>query len=166
MKTLFQLALISFIGFTILSGCSKKDDDNSTPDNNSTPTGNSMNCKVDGNAWSASLAVVATNTGGVLTVTGSDSNGKQCQVIIFSPSGTGSYELGNTMTNQSNGRWTGSPDPMDTYSTMLGQGAETVEITELTATNVKGTFSFTAKNSASTEVSITEGSFSSTFSSK
>lgn len=162
MKTMTKLILIAFLATSILAGCSK-DDDETEPENN-TPTGNSLTCKVDGTAWNASLAVVATNTGGVLTVTGSDSNSGQCQIILFNPTGTGSYTLGGGMTNQSNGRWTEGVGQEDTYTTMLGQGSGSVEITELSDTKVKGTFSFTAKNSAGTDVSITEGSFTSTFS--
>jgi hypothetical protein len=162
MKAITKLILIAFMATALLAGCSK-DDDETEPENNN-PAGNTLTCTVNGTAWNASLAVVATNTGGVLTVTGSDSNAGQCQVIIFNPSGAGTYPLGGNLTNQSNGRWTQGTGQEDTYTTMLGQGQGTVEITELSDTKVKGTFSFTAKNSAGTEVTITEGSFSSTFS--
>jgi len=162
MKAITKLFFITILGAAVISGCNKKDDENAEPDNN-TSTG-TFTCKVNGTSWTASLAVVATNSGGVLTVTGSDSNAGQCQVIISNPSGTGTYALGGSMTNQSNGRWTQGTGQEDTFTTMLGQGSGSVEITELSDTKVKGNFSFTAKNSAGTDVSITEGSFTSTFS--
>lgn len=163
MKTLAKFLFISFLAVSLLSGCSKKEDDNTEPENNNTAAG-SLSCKVAGTAWTASLAVVATNSGGVLTVTGSDSNAKQCQVIVYNPDGTGTYTLGGSMTNPSTGRWTESLDPnTGTYTTSMGLGTGTVEITELTDTSIKGTFSFTAKNLEQTDISITEGSFNANF---
>ena len=161
MKVLSKMILIAFMATALLTACSK-DDDNTDPENNN-PTTSTLTLKADGTAWSASLAVVATNESGVLTVTGSDSNAHQAQVIIYNPSGTGTYTLGGAITNQSNGRWTVGLGQNDTYTTMVGQGEGTVEITELTSTGVKGTFSFTAKNGAGTQVSITEGSFNASF---
>ncbi|MEZ5084064.1 MAG: DUF6252 family protein [Bacteroidales bacterium] len=133
--------------------------ENNEQNNNQTPTNGAMTCKVNGTSWTASLAVVATDENGLLTVTGSDSNAHQCQVSVFNHTGTGTYSLGGSITNPNLGRWTEGLSQNDTYSTMVGLGSGTLEITELTATNVKGTFSFTAKNGAGTEVSVTEGSF-------
>lgn len=51
-----------------------------------------------------------------------------------------------------------------TYSTQGGFGTGTVEITDYTADEeVKGTFSFTAKNMDGTEVSVTKGEFTAAF---
>jgi len=141
-----------------MMGCKKDDEENNDNPNNNNPVG-SMSLKVDGTSWTASLAVVATNSGGLVTVTGSDSNAHQAQVTIYNVSGTGTYQLGGSMTNPNMGRWTAGVNPEQTYTTSLGLGSGTVEITELTDTNVAGTFSFTAKNSNGDEVSITEGSF-------
>jgi len=163
MKTLGKFLLISLLGVVILSGCSKNDDDDNNQNNNN-PTTGALNCKVDGNDWTASLAVVASNSGGLVTITGSDSNSKQCQVAIYNVSGTGTYQIGGRMTNPNTGRWTEGLGQNDTYMTQLGLGSGTVEITELTATGVKGTFSFTAKNGEGTEVSLTIGSSNATFS--
>lgn len=163
MKAITKMILIAFVATAVLTGCSKDDDETNEPENNN-PTTGAMTLKADGADWSASLAVVASNEGGVLTVTGSDSNAHQAQVIIYNASGTGTYTLGGSITNQSNGRWTVGLGQNDTYTTMVGQGQGTVEITEISDTGVKGTFSFTAKNGAGTEVSITEGSFNSSFS--
>lgn len=163
MKTMKSL-LIAALSFSLLFMSCSKDKDETNPDN-STTQGNSLTCKVDGNAWTASLAVVATNSGGVLTVTGSDSNAGQCQITLMNVKGTGTYELGGSATNPNTGRWTQGLDPNnDTFTTMMGIGSGSVEITELTSSKVSGTFSFTAKNMNSQGVSITDGSFSSDFS--
>jgi hypothetical protein len=161
MRPRFLFIFILSIGVA-LTACKKDDGDDDTGNGGNTPTPGqgTMTCKVDGNDWSASLAVVATNSNGVFTVTGSDANAKQCQVTVMNVNGPGTYELGGSMTNPNTGRWTASTDPADTYSSMLGQGSGTVEITTLTTTKAEGTFSFTAKNTAQQQVSITSGSFS------
>jgi hypothetical protein len=165
MKAKYLLVLIMTIGVVMVS-C-KKDDDDDDNNGNSGTTPNTgqgtMTLKVDGVDWSATLAVQATNSNGVLTVAGSDSNAQQCQVTIMNASGTGTYQLGGTPTNPNSGRWTKGTGQNDTYTTMLGIGSGTVTITELTANSVKGTFEFTAKNTPQEEVSITDGSFSATF---
>ena len=160
MKARLMLLFLLSVG-VVLTSCKKDDEDDDNPGGNTpAPTQGTMTCKVDGADWSASLAVVATNSGGVFTVTGSDGSAKQCQVTLMNVNGPGTYQIGGSMTNPNAGRWTASTDPADTYSSMLGQGSGTVEITVLTATKTEGTFSFTAKNTAQTTVSITEGSFS------
>jgi len=160
MKTRLLLFLLLSVG-VVLTSCKKDDDEENNPGGSTpTPTQGTMNCKVDGTDWSASLAVVATNSNGVFTVTGSDANAMQCQVTLMNVNGPGTYQIGGSMTNPNSGRWTASTDPADTYSSMLGQGSGTVEITVLTDTKTEGTFSFTAKNTAQTTVSVTQGSFS------
>lgn len=159
MKATLNLIPVIFAALIVFTSCSKDDDEGENNNNNPNPTTGAMTCKVNGTAWTATLAVVATNANGLLTVTGSDSNAHQCQATVFNHTGVGSYPLGGSMTNPNTGRWTEGLGQNDTYSTMLGLGTGTIEITEITATNVKGTFSFTAKNGAGTEVSITEGSF-------
>ena len=146
------------------SSCSKDDDEDGNGDDNPNPpaTG-SMTCKVDGADWTAGLAVVATKNGTLVTVTGNDSNAKQLQLILYNLAGTGTVDLGGTPTNQNAGRWTAGIGQNDTYTTQLGVGSGTVEVTELTDTSIKGTFQFTAKNPAGTEVAVTDGSFTATF---
>lgn len=160
MKTRFAFMIILSLGI-VMTACKKDEGEDDNPGGNTpTPTQGTLACKVDGADWSASLAVVATNSGGVFTVTGSDSQAKQCQVSIMNINGPGTYQIGGGLTNPNAGRWTASTDPADTYSTMLGMGTGTVEITVLTATHAEGTFSFTAKNTAQQEIGITSGSFS------
>lgn len=138
----------------VVASCDKNDDDN----NNG--TGGSMSARVDGTSWTASLAVAAANTNGVLSVTGSGSDGTQCNITLYNIPGTGTYTVGGDPSNANTGRWTGSINAVDTYTTMVGQGTGTVEITELTASKVSGSFSFTAKNTLQNQVSVTQGTFS------
>ncbi len=138
-----------------MTSCNKEDDD----DNNNAGNG-SMSLKHDGSSWSANVAVQGVNTNGVLSVSGSDASANQCNITLYNIPGTGTYQLGGTMTNTNSGRWTQGLGTNDTYTTMLGQGTGTCVITELTASKVSGTFEFTAKNTLGATVTITEGSFS------
>lgn len=153
MKTLTK-SLIAFliIGMAFTS-CKKDDDDNGAGSG-------TLKATIDGTAWTASLAVVANNNSGLITITGSDSGGKQLQLIVHGVSATGTFNLGGSMTNQNHGRWTAAPAADQSYTNMMGLGSGTVEFTELTASGAKGTFSFTAKNTDGVEVKVTNGSFS------
>jgi hypothetical protein len=159
MRTRIIFLFLLSLGLT-LSSCKKDDDGDDGGNNNPVPGQGTMTLKVDGTAWSASLAVVASNSGGVLAVTGSDSQAKQCGISMMNVNGPGTYELGGSLTNPNMGRWTAGLNTEDTYTTSVGLGSGTCTITSLTATHVEGTFEFTAKNTAQLEVVITEGSFS------
>lgn len=154
--TVFYLFMIAFA--MTFTSCSKDDDGG--------PVGSAGNLtlKADGQDWSASLTVQAVNSNGVISVTGSDSNAKQCNITLVNISSTGTYTLGGSMTAENSGRWTAGLATTDTYSTFLGQGSGTCTITELTSGKVSGTFEFTAKNTSGVMVTISEGSFSANFS--
>lgn len=154
MKQFKLLTVLTMIMAIAVMGCDKDDDKNGVGGSAG------LECTVDGTAWKATLTTVATYDGGLLTVTGSDSGGKQCQIVIHDATAPGSFTLGTTMNNQNYGRWTAGIQPEQSYINMLGQGGGTVEITELTASGAKGTFEFTAKNTEGDEVTITNGSFS------
>ena len=145
----------------VLVSCSK-DDDSDDPVNDS-PSGNTLTAKIDGAEWVASLAVVASSDPIVVSITGSDSNAAQLMFSINNPAGAGTYTLGGSLTNPNLGRWTQGVGQNDTYTTLLGQGAGTVTITEFSETGFKGTFEFTARNGIQTEVSISDGEFNATF---
>ena len=162
MISINKILLLLGLTFFLFASCSKEeDDDKADSGNNQQSPNGEMTCKVDGTNWSATLAVVATldESAGIATVTGSDGSSKQCQVTINGFAGTGTYDLGGTLTNPNMGRWTASASLTDTYTTTLGQGSGSVKVTEVTDTSIKGTFSFTAKNSNGEEVSLTEGEF-------
>lgn len=151
-KTTFVLILL-VAGVIGMTSCKKEDSGDGSG------AGGTMTLKIDGSSWSASLKVAASYSGGVLSVTGSDSNAKQCNITLTNISGTGTFDIGGSMTNPNSGRWTQGLGTNDTYMTQLGLGSGTCTITELSATQVKGTFSFTAKNTPGIMVTITEGSF-------
>lgn len=136
-----------------LMSCNKDDD------NNNSGFGGSLSLKHDGTSWSANVAVSAVNTNGVLSITGSDGNSNQCNITLYNTPGTGTFDLGVSMSNPNTGRWTQGLGINDTYSTMVGQGTGTCTITELSASKVSGTFQFTGKNTAGTSVTITDGTF-------
>ncbi|HOX78390.1 MAG TPA: DUF6252 family protein [Bacteroidales bacterium] len=152
-----KMRLFTFLIIALSIALVSCDKDN---DGNNNGMGGTMTLKHDGSNWSASLAVAAANTNGVLSVTGSDNSANQCNVTLYNIPGPGTYQLGGSMSNPNTGRWTQGLGQNDTYSTMVGQGTGTCTITELTASKVSGTFEFTAKNTAGNMVTISEGSFS------
>ena len=151
-KIAVLLSLMAVI-IVFTTGCKKEED-------NPTPSGGTMSLKADGTEWSATLAVVASNSGGIITVTGSDSNAHQAQVIVMGSS-TGTYQIVQGGANS--GRWTTGLGQNDTYSANGIIGSGTITITELTATSVSGTFSFQGVNTAQNTVSVTDGQFSANF---
>lgn len=157
------ISLLILLGFIVVS-CSK--DDTDTDPGNEPPSGNTLTATIDGAAWNASLAVVASSDPGIVTITGSDSNSKQLMFSIYNPTGPGSYTLGETLTNQNMGRWTIGVGQNETFTTMLGQGLGTVNVSEMTESAFSGTFEFTAKNGAGEEVTIASGEFNASFDSK
>ncbi len=155
MKQLFSVLALSALMF---SACGDKD---KTP-NPLNPSSGSMEAKIDGSSWKAALAVQAVKSGGTFQVTGSDNSGKQLNVTIMNYNGPGNYTLGGPATsgNGSNGRWTAGLSSDQTYSTMVGQGEGTCNISKEEGGKVEGTFSFTAKNTEGKQVTVTDGSFS------
>ncbi len=151
------LILMLLAGTMILIGsCNKNDDDNPVAGNGS------MSLTVDGSSWTASLSVQAVNTNGVINVTGSDSQAKQAAVVLYNVTSTGTYQIGPA--NPSNMlRWTEGVGQTDTYTANGIIGSGTVTITELTSSNIKGTFSFTGYNTAGTTKAVTNGKFEANF---
>ena len=102
MKKLNLLAILLSMAVITMTSCKKEEDDGGDGGNSGNGT---MTLKYDGSGWSADLAVVASNSNGIVTVTGSDNNAHQAQVIVMNVSGTGTYDLGGslTATNSRNG---------------------------------------------------------------
>ena len=157
MKQIKLFAAFILVAALSFSGC-KKNDDNNNPSGSS----GSLSLNVDGSNWSATLAVQAVNTNGVINVTGSDSNAKQASVILYGVSTTGTYQVGPA--NPSNQlRWTQGLGTNDTYQANGVIGSGTVTVTELSATKIVGTFQFTGYNTTQSSKVITNGSFSANF---
>lgn len=161
MKTLRFLLFALMAVSVSLSSCKKDDDDNPNPENNN--TNGTMTAKVDGVDFDATLAVQATLDQGVFVVAGNNGNAQQIQITLNNISSSGTYQIGGSMTNPNMGLYVDGPSAAESYTTIVGVGSGTVEITELTDTSAKGTFSFTARNTAGDEKSVTEGAFDVTF---
>jgi len=153
MKKIALLLSLTAVILILTTSCKKEDD-------NPTPSGGTMTLKADGTDWSATLAVMAVNSGGIITVTGSDSNAHQAQVTVMGSS-TGTYQIVQGGANSC--RWTTGLGQNDTYSANGIIGSGSITITELTSTSVSGTFSFQGVNTAQNTVSVTEGQFSANF---
>ena len=147
-------ALMAFVAVTVVS-CKKDKTTNPASDG-------SITLKVDGTSWDASLSVQAVNTSGVINVTGSDSNAKQASIILLNVTSTGTYSVGG-LGNNNQLRWTEGTGQNDTYTANSIIGTGTITVSELSATNIKGTFSFTGVNPAQASKSITDGVFEAKF---
>jgi len=151
-----MLTAIAVLGVT---SCNKSDDEDVTPEN--PLSSGSMSLKVDGTSWNASLAVQGINANGVVTVTGSDSDAHQAQVILYGVTEPGTYNVQAGLQHQL--RWTEGLNPQDTYVANGIIGSGSITVTELTSSKVKGTFQFTGANTAQGTKTITNGSFEATF---
>jgi len=160
MKTMKMKSLLLIV--VLISGISlvscKKDSDPGPVGSNGT-----INLKYDGTDWSASMSVQAVNTNGVINVTGSDANAHQAAVTLYSVTGPGTYQVGANGATGNSIRWTEGIDPKQTYNASFVLGSGTVTVTELSTTNIKGTFSGTVFNTEQASKSITNGSFEATF---
>ncbi len=153
-RNLFLLLLLAF-GVTLVS-C-KKDNDTGNPSSSS----GSISLVVDGSKWNATLAVQGVNANGVLNVTGSDSNAKQAGVTLVGVDSPGTYTISMGSPHQL--RWTGGLDPAQTFVASGVIGSGTIEISEISATHVKGTFSFTGYNDDGQSKQFTGGEFEANF---
>ncbi|RLD44921.1 MAG: hypothetical protein DRI89_02615 [Bacteroidetes bacterium] len=151
---LLSVVLISGI---LLVSCKKEDD--------GTPVGSngSISLSYDGSSWNASMSVQAVNSGGVINVTGSDASAHQAAVNLFGVSAPGTYVVGANGNSGNSIRWTEGIDPKQTYTASFVLGKGTITVTELSATNIKGTFSGTVYNTDQTSKVITNGKFDAKF---
>lgn len=157
----FSYLFLPLILCSILFTACKDDDSPEDQD----PADGTLTCNVDGQAWEGSLvaqALYTTDNRKTLTLTGQQAgDNSQVQVIVTPFDGVGTYTatLGD-FTATIGARYTGSNPVTDTYTSSAGQGSVMVEVTSFEATGrVKGTFSFTAKNTSSQDISVTNGVF-------
>ena len=147
-----RLALLAF-AFVMACG-----DDGGNP-----PVGaGTMTASIDGTAFSGTLAVQATRSGNLLSISAVGSNTRQLSlnlVGVTAPAtiaiGAGSTSLGQYSTGT------------QTWVSSLAGGSGSVVLTTLTSTHATGTFSFTAIPSTTTGATgnkaITNGTFDVTF---
>lgn len=131
-----------------------------------------ISAKVDGSTVTTiELTTAAQISGGALMITGNDggsSNNKAFQLSITSLDGTGTYPIGGganvfniasytetqvDLSNPMNSEVVVWQAPYD--DTQVGE----INISELSDSHIKGTFSFQAKNADGNIKNITEGSF-------
>ncbi len=167
MKTIKKSYLIALT--IILSGLftfsCKSDDDGGGGGGAASGT---ITAKVDGTTVSTiELTTAAQISGGSLMITGNDGgspNNKAFQLSITSLDGTGTYPIGGgaNVFNIASYTEINVSDPMNAQiwqapydDTQVGE----INISELSDSRVKGTFSFRGKNADGNIKNITEGSF-------
>ncbi len=135
-----------------VAACS--DDDNGT--NNGGDDDNTMSATIDGQAWTANLAVQGTYANGALVIGGTNTNQRGINIAIPNITQTGTYDAGpgfSAIVTYNIG--------ITTYVTSNVGGTGTVTLTKLSATEAEGTFSVTtigAGGTVGTKV-ITNGKF-------
>lgn len=163
-----QVMLFRFVSFVVvlltLAGCgsspSAPDDSNTTTPTTtggvSTVTG-SMSATINGAGWSASGAIVASNGGGLLVVSGADLSAQVVAFAILQPA-PGTFPT-NNLTASNALVSIGS----QTWQTNQSGSTGSIVITTLTSTGASGTFSFTAPavpgTGASGTKTVTNGAF-------
>ncbi len=159
-KTFKAMSMVLLATVFSLTSCSKDDDNNAWVP---TPAAGDyyMKSKVDGNDYnnSAYFAPSATLNAGVLMIQSSTDGGNSMQIQIPNFDGVGVYNSGgNVLANGYINYMTLTP--LRTYTSVRGSGR--VEVTEVTETYIKGTFSAVAPENQETptaSVTITEGDF-------
>ena len=161
-KRFIYLFLIILSGLFISCGSS----DNGTDSTNNNNTNGSMKAKVAGNNWEANTAVVGVYTAGVLTITGQFTNAqtsdsKQVSLTIMQNAAVGTFTVG--LLGPAQARYTEASLQNLTGDTYIGTSG-TIEITELSDTSAKGTFSFSgALNGNGSVIQVTNGTFTAKF---
>ena len=150
--------MVLIAGVISFVSCKKDDGDTGTP----VGSNGSISLTVDGSSWNASLAVQAVNSNGVINVTGSDSNAKQAGITLYGVSSTGTYQVGPPNVGNML-RWTEGLAQNQTYQASGVIGTGSITVTELSASKIKGTFSFTGYNTDQDTKQITNGEFEANF---
>lgn len=162
MKKIKQLGKIAFLALAITFGsCSSDSDGGSVNAGEGTIT-----AKVDGTTvTSLDLATFAYQTSVGLQITGTNSAAKNLAIQILGFEGVGKYDMGGDNT-RAVGTYTEVDlnDPQNLNNIWMAPYSENaldgvVDVTEVTDTHVKGTFSFKAQNEAGTVKNVTNGSF-------
>ncbi len=165
MKKLQAIKMFAKTGFIaaalFLTACSDDNDGGG----GGTPSGFHLKAKVDGDNYSNSsmFEPMAMIQGGTLIIQSSDNSGNSIQINVANFDGVGTYENGNN--NVMNGyinylEMGATIGQYTTYTSVRGDGV--VEITEVSETEVKGTFSATAfenVENSTNSVEITNGTF-------
>ena len=131
--------------------------DNSPTDTDDEPSG-ALSAQIDGQSWSATTRNV-TYVSGTVTVTGTDGSQRTVLVAAANVTAPGSFQL--TQGNP-NGAIASVIEGAAIWSSSVAGGTGTLTISVLTATRVKGSFTFTglpATASATGTRAVTSGQF-------
>lgn len=174
MKTIKKIGLFFAIALVSLTTSCSSDDNGGGGSNATLGT---IRARVAGaNYTSMEMGTFATRQviGGLTTiiVQGSDASGKAIQIVITGYDGLGSYEISEDAAISTVASYIESniSNPMNSLvwaAPYENSGvAGTVTVTEISETNVKGTFNFTGKNQDGEDTkTVTNGAFNVNFSS-
>lgn len=144
-----------------LAACSSSKKDDPTPD----PMG--LSWTVDGGNVSTTTTQ-SQKSNSLITVAGTVASGSTSSYLSLQiPNAVGTYTFGasslasatySTTSGSNSTVYYAGPLPLSTGQTVIGSG--TIVVTALTATNVKGTFTFSGSNiNSNTSKAITNGTF-------
>lgn len=134
MTTISRILTTAVLSVTI-AACGGDDGTNNGGDDDNTVT-----ASIDGVAFSGTVSVQSSYSGGVLTIGAVGANSRQINIVIPNATAAGNFDLGAgrpgviTVTFGIQSAWT----------TTQNGGTGTVALTAISATGAKGTFSFTA----------------------
>jgi len=176
MKTVKLICAFMLVaGIAMVSSCSS--DDNGGGGGNAAL--GTIKAKVDGtNVTTMSMVTFATRVGSMLSLSGNTggTSSKAFSLIITTLDGVGTYDIGGGSTGlgQANASYTeimvdiSNPAATETKVWQApytgGEKVGEINISEISDTNVKGTFFFTCRNSTDNSTkNVTEGSFNINF---
>lgn len=161
-------------GMTLICSCSS--DDNGGGGGNAAL--GTIKAKVDGsNVTTMSMVTFATRVGSLLSLSGNTggTSSKAFTLNVTALDGVGTYDIGGALgLGQANASYSefvidlsnpGSPESRVWQAPYTGgEKVGEINISEITDTNVKGTFFFTCKNTSDNSIkNVTEGSFNINF---
>lgn len=167
MKKIKQLGTIAFLALALSFGSCSSDDGGGSTGGGSAAEG-TITAKVDGKSIkTAEAASFAVQSSTFLQITGTTMNQEALGIIIYNFNGVGTYNVitGNDLGAIFTYSKININDPMNTSNTWYAPLDETtgtsgtVTVTEITETNVKGTFSFKAINDQNTYKDVKNGAF-------
>ena len=167
MKKIKQLGKIAFLALAISFGSCSSDDGGGSTGGGTTANG-TIKATVDGKTiTTAKAASFAVKSSSFLQISGTTMGQEALGIIIYNFTGVGTYDVitGNDLGAIFTYSKININDPMNTSNTWYAPLDETtgtngtVTVTEITETNVKGTFSFKAINDQNTYKDVKNGAF-------
>lgn len=166
-KTILVLLAVMAVSFT---SCKKDDDGGGGGD----AASGTVSAKVAGSSYNSDPALTSANlinAGGTssIMITANTMNGRNITLTINSGyDGVGTYNIGGGANVFGNASYTevDVANPMDAQTWVAPYDesvAGEIKVSEVSATNIKGTFNFKGKNANGTFKEITEGSFNVNF---